>query len=1048
MDSTRSTRGECPAADTIALFSTGQLPANQASQIEKHLQGCVVCAAAVGASRSTNRGELTESSQTCADPVGTRHPAEVDRPPVHLLAGRYRLGDVIAVGGMGKIYKAIDIVFEREVAIKRLLHTNHGDSTLAERFRKEALLTARLQHPGIPPMYDFGLAADGGEPFLAMKLVAGRTLTELLKERKSPQDDLQRFLSIFEQIARAVGYAHWQKVIHRDLKPANVMVGEFGETQVMDWGIAKALGGTDTQSAAREIAGSPDERTLDGAVMGTPAYMPPEQARGEISRLDARTDVFALGVILLKILEGGNVYEGQNYITILASAAAGDVTPAIERLRRANVDAGLVSITEACLSPDPSGRPADGAAVADLVANHRGAVEARLRAAETAAAEARVREAERTKRRRVFVGSTAIVIVALAAGATVTTIQRNRAVVAEKATGKQLEKTKEAEAKTAEQLLVAQRNARTALDAFGELASNTQAGLAGRAGTRTLARQLIAQAREGVAKIRDNVASHDNPDSTLVWAHLRLGQIELGSGDTEKALVEFRAAERLARRVRDADLNNPEKRLDLGAALSSLGKASLEQGHTEEALRFFEEDTQLCDALVGEFPNDERVQRDLSVALNHRGDALVRMGRSDDAMQSFRRSLDMRRDFVVARPDSRQALRDLGTSLERVAMIHEASGNVGVALLGYQEMLEIKRRVAERDPEDDVARREVAVAWEHLGDIHLASGKVEDASQMFEKDVSISRELAKNDPSDDEKQRDLATALVKLGDALAALDRNADALKLFQEGLDLRRAAARLDAVNVAKRRALSVALSRTGVCLFYLGRTDEAIAAFEEDLEMSRALAEIDKTDVEAQWGFVASCHQLAVVESSRHNHAAAAERLSQAKGTLAALHERGLLVGKRKDALARLEHELAECRDAVRAEEDVEFVFAHPPETLAKAAAQRIRTLLYRRRTADALATADRFATWAETQTSDPQGNRYNAACLLALCAAGETIDQPTLTRSLALLQQLKEGGYFDESKTAHFRQDSDFAGVRTATAFQEFDRSLAPPPAEPSP
>jgi serine/threonine protein kinase len=147
----------------------------------------------------------------------------------------YTITGELARGGMGVVYAARELTLKREVAIKTLL-----PDADASRFITESEITARLPHPGIPPVYALG-RLDDGTPYLAMKLIRGRTLANLLKERSSPSDDLSKFIAIFEQIAQAVGFAHEQGIIHRDLKPLNVMVGAFGEVQVMDWGLAKDL---------------------------------------------------------------------------------------------------------------------------------------------------------------------------------------------------------------------------------------------------------------------------------------------------------------------------------------------------------------------------------------------------------------------------------------------------------------------------------------------------------------------------------------------------------------------------------------------------------------------------------------------------------------------------------------------------------------------------------------------------------------------------------------------------------------------------------------
>ena len=185
------------------------------------------------------------------------------------------------------------IGLKREVALKVLGPQAASSPDLRQRFLEEAQISGQLQHPAIPPIHDQGLLPDG-RAFLAMKRVKGHTLEKLLAARLEPAADLPRFLGIFETVCQAVAYAHSRGVIHRDLKPPNVMVGAFGEVQVMDWGLAKVLGRSEPAPATPEDgtrvmtlrAGDPDSGTKAGKVMGTAAYMPPEQAEGEIDRVD------------------------------------------------------------------------------------------------------------------------------------------------------------------------------------------------------------------------------------------------------------------------------------------------------------------------------------------------------------------------------------------------------------------------------------------------------------------------------------------------------------------------------------------------------------------------------------------------------------------------------------------------------------------------------------------------------------------------------------------------------------------------------------------
>jgi serine/threonine-protein kinase len=285
---------------------------------------------------------------------------------------RYRIDGEIARGGMGAVLKGRDPDLGRDVALKVLRDDLRDDADLVRRFVEEAQIGGQLQHPGIVPIYELGTFADR-RPFFAMKLVKGHTLAQLLEARNGPDDDRPRFLSIFEAIAQTVAFAHARGVIHRDLKPSNVMVGSFGEVQVMDSGLAKVLprgGVVDDATAgkgqgppkgdtviATARSGSAAEHSQAGSILGTPAYMAPEQARGETEQLDERCDVFALGSILCEILTGGPAFLGRTTGEIQRKAALGDLADAYARLDASGADPELVDLVKSCLAREPADRP-------------------------------------------------------------------------------------------------------------------------------------------------------------------------------------------------------------------------------------------------------------------------------------------------------------------------------------------------------------------------------------------------------------------------------------------------------------------------------------------------------------------------------------------------------------------------------------------------------------------------------------------------------------------------------------------------------------------
>ena len=338
-------------------------------------------------------------------------PASEEMPPPADRPARVQLLGEIARGGMGAVLKGRDPDLGRDLAVKVLLEAHRDTPELVRRFVEEAQIGGQLQHPGVVPVYELGTFGES-RPYFTMKLVKGRTLAESLGDRAAPGDDLPRFLGIFEQIAQTVAYAHARGVIHRDLKPSNVMVGGFGEVQVMDWGLAKVLprggvvedreaGKTPAHETVIATARSGDDDpdlSRAGSVLGTPAYMAPEQARGETDRLDERCDVFALGSILCEILTGLPAFTGRNSGEMLRKASRADLADAFGRLESCGADAELVDLARHCLAPEPEDRPAGAQEVADRLLAYTGSVHRRMREAEIArAAEAaRAEEAERT----------------------------------------------------------------------------------------------------------------------------------------------------------------------------------------------------------------------------------------------------------------------------------------------------------------------------------------------------------------------------------------------------------------------------------------------------------------------------------------------------------------------------------------------------------------------------------------------------------------------------------------------------------------------------
>ena len=285
---------------------------------------------------------------------------------------RYVMGDEIARGGMGRIVAATDLNLGREVAMKRLIRGQAEQLGLQLRFVEEGQITGQLQHPNIVPVHDLGTTTEG-DLFFTMKRVHGRTLRDVFRGLRRDEPEIvaefgrARLLSGLKQVCMGLAYSHARGVVHRDIKPSNIMFGDFGEVLIMDWGLAKILARDVDAKISSHREGQSRWATRQGEVIGTPGYMPPELALGQLDDVDGRADVYSLGAILYEILTLRPPYTGRDARTILQRMLREPLVAPSERAPDRDVPPELEAICVRCLHKDPDRRFPSARAVHDAV---------------------------------------------------------------------------------------------------------------------------------------------------------------------------------------------------------------------------------------------------------------------------------------------------------------------------------------------------------------------------------------------------------------------------------------------------------------------------------------------------------------------------------------------------------------------------------------------------------------------------------------------------------------------------------------------------------
>ncbi len=761
----------------------------------------------------------TEVADT--DPVPQRASAEEIEPrfskaKLHDLSDlvtvdpkHYVMGPELARGGMGRIHAARDRRLGRDVAIKELLVES---PSLARRFEREARITARLQHPSIVSVHEAGRWPDG-KPFYAMKLVTGRSLLDAMLPAVTLEERIA-FVPNILAVADAMAYAHAQRVIHRDLKPNNVILGEFGETVVIDWGIAKSLDDPDEPTTPIAAAGGIEGQTEAGSVLGTPGYMAPEQAFGDL--VDERADVFAIGVMLFHVLGGRMPWKGSEQMMLTAMAAGPPhVADAIP-----NIAPDLAAIIERALTPKLDVRYRTARELADDL---RRFTTGQLVGAHHYSTRELIRRWLRRHRTAVVVGALATVALATVGVISVRSIVHARQV---------------AEA----QSIRAEQRSRDAEDAMGFMLFEVAEKLR-QAGRLELMNTVTRRAVDYYAHTSDR----DIDPTRLVSALSVTGGVLRSQGDLAGAIAELERARAIAA-ARQGD--GPKWRHLLLTALNDLGETAYQQGDLGASVDYHRQALAISKALVANDATDPRWQRDLAYSERHLATVLLDQGYVPEAVELLRDSFALRKGLVDARgaQADQAALRDLMMGHTDLGLALARSKDGPGAQAQLQAALELAQRQADVDPLGTTWQRDVAVAYERLGNLLLMRGDVEPALGEFEASRTLMVQLAALDTANAEWQRRLAIANDRVGGAQLELGRLEPALAAMTESVRIRRGLVKRDPTNARWQRDLSHALVRLGDVLLARGDATGALGEYRASKAIRDELVKKDPSSVKWQ--------------------------------------------------------------------------------------------------------------------------------------------------------------------------------------------------------
>lgn len=749
----------------------------------------------------------------CLDPDGEDRRFQL----AALASQRYTVGPLIAEGGLGRVSQARDHELGRTVAFKQVKDRFATDPDSLRRFLFEAEVTGQLEHPGIVPVHSLGCDARR-RPFYAMRMIGGESLQAAIRNwhgesgggpakggpASSTPDSLgfRKLLRHMVAVCHAIDYAHSRQVIHRDLKPANIMIGEFGETFVVDWGLARRMDRTvDELAGASEAGEESAEHTSTGQVLGTPAWMAPEQAAGDQAAIGPRSDIYALGAMLYFLLTGQRPFSATDTESLLSQIRGGQFEP--PRAIRSHVPAALNAICLKAMALRPGDRYGSAHELADDLE--------RWLADEPVSAwrePLSTRTRRWIKRHRVLAGAVvATLLTALAGLGLILMLQRE--------SNRRLQRAN-ADERAARNLAERQFDlARSAVSQFhNEVTTDFLLGQAEFAGLRA---SLLAAPREFYRQLlsRQESVVEPTPDQLddVLQSRISLGRLAEDLNDLPAALDEYDASTGLARRLVALRVGAEKIPAAECAARLSVSRGLLlsKLGRVEEAIKVYQQ-------AAGEFRNLLEGQPDhfgweLLLARSETGRAVAEgsLGRSGEARAAFAEAIRLF-EGLLKRKDDPEVRKYLGQCYTNLGTVLENAGDRPGAIAAYEMSLELVKSQVAGPSADSEQLFDIAAATSNLAESLRADGQDQRSMTLHRQAERDFQTLVRMAPNVARFQAALAATLNNEGLLFAGMKDYPAAQRAYEESLAIKTRMAE------AAPEAVDLAISLGGGCINFGG--------------------------------------------------------------------------------------------------------------------------------------------------------------------------------------------------------------------------------------